>query len=75
MNEVGYVLNNVNIDDRDTFSFFKRLSQAVYKLKDSKPEYDDVKQLSGFLWQLFAGWSFIDGYQKNDIVEMMIEKI
>jgi hypothetical protein len=61
--------------DRDTFSFFKRLSQAVYKLKDSKPEYDDVKHLSGFLWEVFAGWSFIEGYRESDIVETMIEKI
>jgi hypothetical protein len=75
MNEVGFILNNVNIDDRNVFSFFKRLSQAVYKLKDSTREYEELKQLSGFLWELFAGWSFIEGYRENDIVEVMISKI
>lgn len=75
MNEVSYVLNNVNIKDPEVFSFFKRLSQAVYKLKNITMEYDDVKQLSQFLWELFAGWSFVDGYRKEDIVDVMIEKI
>lgn len=75
MNEVGYVLNTVEINDPNVFSFFKRLSQAVYRLKHSTLEYDDVKHLSGFLWELFAGWSFIDGYREDDIVKVMIEKI
>ncbi len=75
MNEVSYVLNNVNVEDPNVFSFFKRLSQAVYKLKNTTMECDDVKQLSQFLWQLFAGWSFIDGYREDDIVGVMIEKI
>jgi hypothetical protein len=75
MNEVSYVLNNVEINDPNVFSFFKRLSQAVHKMKNSTLEYEDVKQLSGFLWDLFAGWNFIDGYREDDIVKVMIEKI
>lgn len=73
--EVSYVLNNVNIEDPNVFSFFKRLSQAVHKLKNTTLEYDDEKQLSQFLWELFSGWSFIDGYREDDIVSVMIEKI
>ena len=30
---------------------------------------------ASFLWELFAEWSFINGYRKNDIVNLMIEKI
>jgi len=75
MNEVAYVLNNVEINDPDVFSFFKRLSQTVYRFKNSNFEYEEVKQLSRFLWEIFAGWSFIDGYRKDDIVKVMIEKI
>lgn len=75
MNEVAYVLNNVEINDPNVFSFFKRLSQAVHRLKNSTSEYEDVKQLSRFLWELFAGWNFIDGYREDDIVKVMIEKI
>lgn len=75
LNEVTYVLNNVNIEDPNVFSFFKRLSQVVYKLKNTTLEYDDVKTLSGFLWELLAGWDVIDGYRKHDIVGLMIEEI
>lgn len=75
MNEVSYVLNNLSIEDSEIFSFFKRLSQAVYKLKNTTMEDDDIKQLSRFLWELFAGWSFVNGYREDDIVGVMIEKI
>ena len=75
LNEVTYVLNNVTFEDPNVFSFFKRLSQAVYKMKNTTLDYDDVKHLSGFLWELFAGWSFIDGYREDDIVAVMIKEI
>lgn len=75
MNEIAFVLNNVNIDDQNVFSFFKRLSQAVYKLKNSTLEYYDTNQLSQFLLELFAGWSWIEGYRDGDIIAEMIKKI
>jgi hypothetical protein len=75
LNEVTFVLSNVYIDDPNVFSFFKRLSQSVYKLKNSSLEYDDLRKLTDFLWQLLAGWSVIDGYRDEDIVKVMIEKI
>lgn len=75
LNEVTYVLNNVNFEDPNVFSFFKRLSQTVYKMKNTTLDYDDVGHLSRFLWELFAGWSFIDGYREDDIVAVMIEDI
>lgn len=75
LNEVTYVLNKVNIDDPNVFSFFKRLSQAVYKLKNTTLESDDAKTLYRFLWEVFAGWNFTDGYREDDIVGLMIKKI
>ena len=60
LNEVTYVLNNVTIEDPNVFSFFKRLSQTVYKMKNTMLDYDDVKHLSRFLWELLAGWSKVD---------------
>lgn len=72
---VHYALNNVEVRDDDVFAFFHRLSQQVYKFQNTKEDYDDVKSLSGFLWQLFAGWSWIDGYRDEDIVEVMIAKV
>lgn len=75
LNEITYVLNNVDIEDKDVFLFFKRLSSAVYHLKNIKPEYDDVKQIMAFNWEIFSGWSWLEGYREEDIVEYMMEKI
>lgn len=75
MNEVEFVLSNVILDDGNAFLFFKRLCQTVYKLKSSTLEYDNLKQLSKFLWELFAGFSFVEGYRKSDIVKDMIKRI
>ena len=74
-NEVTFVRNNVNIDDQDVFSFFRRLSHSVYKLKNTSLEDNDLKILTKFLWEIFAGWSMIDGPRDEDIVKVMIAKI
>jgi len=75
LHEVTFVLSNVYINDENVFSFFKRLSQSVYKLKNSTSDYDDLKSLTSFLFQIFAGWSVIDGYREEEIVKVMIDKI
>jgi hypothetical protein len=75
LHEVTFVLNNVYINDKNVFFFFKQLSQSVYKMKDSTVEYDDIKNMTSFLWQIFAGWSLIDGYREEEIIKLMIDKI
>jgi hypothetical protein len=75
MHEIRYVLDNVNIEDQEVFAFFKRLSQAVYKMKNFAMEYEDIKRLSQFLWGVLAGYSFADGYRENDIIGDMIRDI
>lgn len=75
MNEVAYVLNNVDINDPEVFAFFKRLSQAVYQLKNSTLGYDEIKPLESFIWQILGGFSLVDGRRNYDIVKTMINKI
>lgn len=76
VNEVAYILNNVNIDDEKVHSFFKRLSVNVYKLKNSSVyTADHVKYLGGFLWGILAHWSFIEGQREEDAIQIMIDKI
>jgi len=69
------VLNTTDIADDEPFEFFKRLSAAIYVQKEVTPDYDPVKQLSGFLWNLLAGWDWVSGYRERDIVQEMIEAI
>lgn len=75
LHEVTFVLSNVYINDENVFFFFKRLSQSVYKLKYSTLDHDDLRSLTLFLWQIFAGWSLVDGYREDEIVKVMIDKI
>ena len=71
--EVSYVLNNVNIQDQKVHSFFKRLSENIYRLKNSTVySYDQVKYLGNFLWAIHARWSIIDGQLENDVIQDMI---
>ncbi|MGH8564965.1 MAG: hypothetical protein ACREXW_13130 [Gammaproteobacteria bacterium] len=73
--ELLYVLNTIDVHDEEVFAFLKRLAQIIYRMRDIETEYDDIKQIGGFLWELFAGWSVIDGYRDKDIVQSMIERI
>ena len=73
--EISFVLNTTDIADDEPFEFFKRLSAAIYVQKEVTPDYDPVKQLSGFLWNLLAGWDWVSGYRERDIVQEMIEAI
>jgi len=74
-NEVAYVLNNVNISDPEVFVLLKRLSQAVYSLKNSSFKDDEIKEFEHFVWQLFGGFSFAEGCKDHDIFKVMINKI
>ena len=75
--EVFFMLNNIEINDEKVLSIFKLLSQSVYRyrVKGINMDYDEKKALLRFLWQLFSGWSRVDGYRKEDIIMLMIEKI
>jgi hypothetical protein len=73
--EVHYALTVIDVDDPDVFSFLKRLTRILYRYRNWSSEYDDVKQLSGFMWSVHTGWSVIDGYTNKDIIAEMIEAI
>ena len=64
-----------DIEDFEASEFFKRLSALIYSHKDATTEYDPVKQLSQFLWNVFAGWDWVSGYRQRDIVQDMIDSI
>jgi hypothetical protein len=74
--EVAYVLNNVSIQDAEVHSFFKRLNEHIYRLKNASVySYDHVKYLGGFLWEIHARWSIIDGQRNEDVIQDMIDTL
>jgi len=75
LNETNYVRNNIEFRDKNVFVFFNELERSVYRIKNSSCEYDNIRLVSKFIWQIFAGWSLLDGYSESDIIHEMIESI
>lgn len=74
--EMQYVLNNLAVQDAQLHGMFKRLSEHVYRLRnDDTFTSEQVKYVCQFLWTILAGWSFIDGYREDDVVERTLERI
>lgn len=74
-NEIDYILNNIAMHDEEVFLFLKRFKIIIYSLKDTTDDYDDIKRLSQFLWELFTGWSFVSGYREEDFFKKMMSRI
>ena len=75
-NEVAFVLAKTEFNDSEPMAFFKRLTHHVQRLKNASVySYDQVKYLGNFVWEILALWSIIDGQRKEDIVEVMIDRI
>jgi hypothetical protein len=73
--QIDFVLHNYNIEDHKLFGFFKDLELLLLKLQHSKPGYDESKGLCRFIWEIYAGWNWVEGDRVYDIVEKMIADI
>lgn len=73
--EIKFVRSTIDIHDEEVFQFLNNLSQIIHRMESTKPEYDDIKSFCRFLWEIFTGWSIIDGYRKTDIIADMIGRI
>ena len=73
--QIDFVLHNYAIDDQNVFDFFKRLELLLMNLQANGAGYIESKPLCRFIWEIFAGWSFVDGYRGYDIVQKTIEDL
>jgi hypothetical protein len=75
--EITFVLNNTDIPKDEPFDFLKRLSAAMYSMKSVTvdSDSDEIKPVARFLWEIFAGWDWLTGYRKEDIIKKMIDEI
>lgn len=71
----SYLLGNVQVDDEEVFSFLHRINTISITLKGVSVEDDSLKQLSRFLWEILAGFSWVDGYRDYDYFDSMFHKI
>ncbi len=73
--QIDFALHNYAVSDANVFAFFKRLETFLLRLEAIGPGYDQEKPLSSLIWEIFAGWSLIEGYRGYDIIEKMIEDL
>jgi hypothetical protein len=70
--EIRYTRNVVNLNDPEVFGFLNRLSQSIVRMESTEREYDDIKSFCGFLWPIFTGWSWVEGYRESDLIKEML---
>jgi hypothetical protein len=73
--EILFVMSAVEIDDKKVLEFLKRLSATIVKMRKTTRDYDSMKGFGNFMWEVFAGWSIVEGYQERDFFEDMIQAI
>ncbi len=73
--EFRFFLLAVESEDEKLIELLKRFTETTHYNVTRSEDYDEVKSLSGYFWNIFAGWSFIDGYRSDDIVLEAIERI
>ena len=73
--QIDYILHNYPLTDEKMFNFFKRLDVFLFRLEKIGLGYDEEKVLSGFIREIFGGFSLVEGYRGYDIIEKMIEDI
>lgn len=73
--QIDFLLHNYSIEDQETFDVFKRLELLLMQLRAYGPGYDEAKPLCRFIYELYAGWSFIVGDIDHDWLEKRISDL
>jgi hypothetical protein len=73
--QVEFVLHNYTIDDPLIFAFFKQLELLLMGLQSNGAGYDESKPLCSFIWEIYAGRNFINGYTGHDPIQKMISDL
>lgn len=73
--QIEFVLHNYTMNNEKYFDFFKRLELILLSLRRSTPGYDESKPLCGFVYEMFSGWNWAEGYRGYDVIDKMIADI
>lgn len=60
------------LDDPEAYNSLVRLDAMLRRIERNGTGYDESKLLCSFIWQMFAGWNFIDGNLGYDPIERAI---
>lgn len=73
--QIDFILNNMEIEDEQKFQRLKRIEHALLSLDELHANYDDVKTLDRMIWEIFGGFSSIDGYRNFDPIQKAISEL
>jgi hypothetical protein len=62
------------LGDPESYNFLVRLDAMLRRIERNGAGYDESKLLCSFIWQIFAGWNFIEGDLGYDPIERAIQK-
>ncbi|MBW4652665.1 MAG: hypothetical protein KME20_06450, partial [Kaiparowitsia implicata GSE-PSE-MK54-09C] len=62
------------LEDPDSYHFLVRLDAMLTRIERNGAGYDESKLLCSFIWQIFAGWNFIEGHLGYDPIERANQK-
>ncbi|MFC3033988.1 hypothetical protein ACFOEE_15860 [Pseudoalteromonas fenneropenaei] len=71
----SYLLDNVQVDDDEVFSFLHRINTISVTLKGVSVDDESLKKLSRLLWEMLAGFNWANGYRNYDYLDSMFRKI
>lgn len=71
--ELTLLLNKTNSHNQTAYTILHTLRRQLHQLQNVRAEYDGVKSLMRFFFDLFAGYSIVNGYKDHDEVEHSIE--
>jgi hypothetical protein len=73
--EISFAMATIEINDERALEFLKRLSATIIRMRKTTLDYDSMKGFGNFLWEVFAGFSAVTGYQERDFFDDMIQAI
>ena len=69
------IVDSQHIDDEQTYKFFVRSSAFIERIQRNGAGYDESKPLCSLIWEMFAGWNFVDGQLGYDRIERAITRL
>lgn len=73
--QLSYLLQNYEFRDTKIVTILKRIEMLLIRFRHSQAGYDESKPLCKFLFEIFAGWSSIDGYVGYDYIEKILREL
>jgi hypothetical protein len=73
--QIEYVLHNYDFHNEELFGSFKWLEIGLIRIHSSGPGYDESKPLCRFIYGIFSGFDWVEGYRDYDFLEKRIREL